>query len=127
MMTPLNMPSSFGISVPGGSCRKTRTFSSRVRSSSSILRRIDGRDDGEAILLELDIDLRLVASVFLRIVAPEGLTVTAVDDDLEIVLEAKRQTESRDEVRAMERFGGHDAEASTLNCHYNLKAWKIVS
>jgi hypothetical protein len=43
--------------------------------------------------------------------------VTPVQDDLEIVLLAKRRLESRGEVPAPERMAGDDAQVSRLNFH----------
>jgi hypothetical protein len=86
------------------------------------LRLVVGRDDGESIHRERDIDVVSTASVFVRVGEPRGLTAPPIDDDLETILAAKFGSENRGEVRARKRLAGHDAEASTLNHHQTLNA-----
>jgi len=60
----------------------------------------------------------LVAAVFFQIGSPGRLPVTPVREDLEMVLGAKRGSESRDEVPALERIARDDAQAACKPiCH----------
>src|SRR5215813_6062762 len=83
-----------------------------------VIKQRDGRrDDGKSIGLERVVDLMLVAAVFVQAGLPRRPALTPVQDDVEIVLRAKRRLKSRDEVPARERMAGDDAQVSRLNGH----------
>jgi hypothetical protein len=98
-----------------------RRLGKKQRERSPVLCWVDERrDNGKPIGLEREVDPTLAAAVFFRIGFPRRLTVAPVHDDLELILRAKRRSESRDKGSAPEPIAGDDAQACRLMCHQVL-------